>query len=410
MKAYKSAGRMKAFLFVLAILIILGALVYTQSLVSRLRNDVRDFLNFYAEVYARAASEFEGEDYSFIFEEIIQRINFPVIISNNKNSNPTAWKNVGVEPGDMSSQAIQKVEKRMRTMDKSTTPIPLTYNDILLGYIHYGDSRLIRELKWLPYIEISVVALFILIGFLGYQTIRRSEQRLIWVGMARETAHQLGTPISSLMGWIELLNEKELPSGSHEILDEMHRDIHRLEQVSARFSHISSQEHLTNINLQTILDDLVQYTQRRLPRAGKSVQVQVEGNTDVTLPLNPELLSWTLENLIKNGIDAIDRKQGRITVRVEQPEENTVIIDVTDTGKGIGSSRDRNNIFKPGFSTKKRGWGLGLSLAKRIVEEYHHGNLELAWTEPGKGTTIRMTLYCDRLQEIAGTNRREKKS
>jgi len=401
MKAYKSAGRLKAGLFIVAIALILGALIYTQSLVSRLRSDVREFLNFYAEVYAKAASEFQGEDYSFIFEQIIQRINFPIIISSKKDSNPTAWKNVGVDPGDMSAEAIERVTDRMQTMDKSTNPIPLTYNNMLLGYIHYGDSRMIRELQWLPYIEIFVVAMFILIGYLGYQTIRRSEQRLIWVGMARETAHQLGTPISSLLGWIELLNSKDLSDEMQDVVGEMRQDVNRLEQVTARFSQISSEAHLSEVNLRNILESLVEYTRRRLPQTGKSVKLQVEGDTDITLSLNTELISWTLENLIKNGIDAIDTKQGKITVQIEQPDENKVVIDVTDTGKGIGNSSDRSNIFKPGFSTKKRGWGLGLSLAKRIIEEYHHGELELAWTEPGKGTTLRITLFRDRLEDIA---------
>lgn len=400
MKAYKSAGRMKAGLFILAIAMILGALIYTQSLVSRLRSDVREFLNFYAQVYAKAASEFQGEDYSFIFEQIIQRINFPIIISSEKESKPTAWKNVNVDPGNLNPEAVAKVTERMHTMDKSTKPIPLTYNDMVLGYIHYGDSRMIRELQWLPYIEIFVVAMFILIGYLGYQTIRRSEQRLIWVGMARETAHQLGTPISSLLGWIELLNSRNLSDEMHEVVGEMRHDVHRLEQVTARFSQISSEAHLAEVNLRDILDNLVEYTRRRLPQTGKSVQLQVHGNTDITLPLNAELISWTLENLIKNGIDAIDTKQGAITVSVDHPEENTVIIDVTDTGKGITGSSDRSNIFKPGFSTKKRGWGLGLSLAKRIIEEYHRGELELAWTEPGEGSTLRIILYRDRLNEI----------
>ena len=398
MKTYRTAGRMKSVLFVLAIGIILGALIYTQSLVSRLRDEAREFLNFYADVYAKAASDFQGEDYSFIFEQIIRRINFPVIISSEKESNPTAWKNVGVSPSDMSQDAITNVTKRMNKMDQATSPIPLTFDNMILGYIHYGDSRLIRELQWLPYIEIFIVALFILIGYTGYQTIRRSEQRLIWVGMARETAHQLGTPISSLLGWIELLKDRALSDREKEIADNMRQDVHRLEQIAARFSQISSTENLVLCNLQEVLEDVVQYISKRLPQTGKSVSVRLVGDADFELPLNRELIAWTLENLIKNGIDAIDRKSGKITVETSRQAEGAVTISVTDTGRGISNPRDRKEIFKPGYSTKKRGWGLGLSLAKRIVEEYHHGKLELLHSAPNEGTTLQIILYPQQLE------------
>jgi len=400
MKTYRTAGRMKAFLFVLAIVIILGALVYTQSLVNRMRDDAREFLNFYADVYARAASDFQGEDYSFIFEQIIQRINFPIIISNEKDSRPTAWKNVGIPPSDYSEETIQKITSRMQSMDESTNPIPLTYNDLVLGYIHYGDSKLIRELQWLPIIEILVVALFILIGYTGYQTIRRSEQRLIWVGMARETAHQLGTPISSLLGWIELLQARIEDDETQSVITNMRQDVQRLEQVAARFSQISTETKLTPVNLQDVIAVVLKYIERRLPRTGKNVDLLIEGDTDMTVHMNSELISWTLENLIKNGIDAIDKKSGKITIRCESPDPETLNIDVIDTGKGIQDGKDRKNIFKPGYSTKKRGWGLGLSLAKRIVEEYHHGRLELVNSVPDEGTQIRISLNPKQLASL----------
>jgi len=399
MKAYRSAGRMKALLFILGILIILGALIYTQSLVNRMRDEARSFLHFYADVYAKAASDFEGEDYSFVFEQIIRRINFPIIISSQRDSQPTMWKNIGISPDSASAGVREKIRSRMEEMDQSSDPIPLTYDDIVLGYIHYGDSRLIRELQWLPYIEIMVVALFIFIGFTGYQTIRKSEQRLLWVGMARETAHQLGTPISSLLGWIELAEETDLPPQVREITGHMRQDVRRLEQIAARFSQISSTTRLTEVELRKVLDEVLGYIQRRLPQTGKRVQLEVEGETNITVPLNPELLGWALENLIKNGIDAIEKDSGTITIRCKTRNHHQVIIDVVDTGKGIANQSDRSNLFKPGFSTKKRGWGLGLSLAKRIVEEQHNGKLEVAETTPGEGTTMRITLNRHKLQE-----------
>lgn len=404
MRPYRSAGRVKALLFILGIVIILGALLYTNSLVNRMRNESREFLNFYADVYAKAASDFQGEDYSFVFEQIIQRITFPIIISSNPDGNPTMWKNVGI-PGDSTGSAvINKVTARMEKMDESHKPIPLTYDDIVLGYIHYGDSQLIRELRWLPYVEILVVALFILIGYTGYQTIRRSEQRLIWIGMARETAHQLGTPISSLLGWIELMEEQDLPEKTRQITGQMRQDVHRLEQIAARFSQISSAPDLEPIPLGEVISEVVRYIKRRLPRSGKSVQLNVEGATDQVILLNQELLGWTLENLIKNGVDAIENQSGTITIRCEARDDD-IFIDVIDTGRGIPGGSDRSNVFKPGYSTKKRGWGLGLSLAKRIVEEYHKGKLEVAESTPGKGTTMRITLNRRKLEELRPENK-----
>jgi len=390
---------MKAILFLLAIFIILGALIYTQSLVSRLRDDIREYLNFYVDVYAESASDFGSSDSRFFLEEIIRRINFPIIISSDKDANPTAWKNIGISPTNVTKQILAEVTSRMQKMDESHEPIPMQFQELTIGYIHYGDSRIIRELQWLPYIEILVVAMFLLIAYTGYQTIRRSEQRLIWVGMARETAHQLGTPISSLLGWIALLREQALSRRAEDVIGHMRRDVRRLEQITERFSHISSKEGFEDVPLETVIGEVVGYISKRLPHYNKSVSLEVRGDTDVRLPLNKELMEWALENLIKNGIDAIEGKTGTIQVVVTDRDENTVSIDVIDSGRGIGDHTRKTNIFKPGFSTKKRGWGLGLSLTKRIVEEHHRGRLELV-SSSGTGTTIRITLFRNKLSSL----------
>ncbi|MFO7875456.1 MAG: HAMP domain-containing sensor histidine kinase [Desulfovermiculus sp.] len=182
----------------------------------------------------------------------------------------------------------------------------------------------------------------------------------------------------------------------------MRQDVNRLEQVAARFSQISTTTKFTEVNLREVLDAVLKYIERRLPRTGKNVDLRVEGNPDVVVCMNAELIAWTLENLIKNGIDAIEKKSGEITIRCENPDPETLTIDVLDTGKGIPEGNDQKNIFKPGFSTKKRGWGLGLSLAKRIVEEQHHGKLELVDSVPGEGTQIRISLNP---RQLASTHR-----
>jgi len=281
MNSYQSAGRIKAIFFIFGIILVLGALVYTQSLVNRLRDDVREYLNFYADVFAEEATDFNNTDSEFLFEEIIQGIDLPLIISSQKFSAPNAWKNIGIPPGSPSEEQLEEILEIMGEMDEANEPIPLLFEDIVLGYIHYGDSQVIKELQWLPYIEIAVVALFIFIGFTGYQTIRKSEQRLLWIGMARETAHQLGTPISSLLGWAALLNEKELSEDFQDIVSSMQQDIHRLEQVASRFSEISGREHFVKTNLQDIIDKVVQYMQRRLPQTGKNISLELTGSADM---------------------------------------------------------------------------------------------------------------------------------
>lgn len=393
MNSYKSAGRLKAIFFILGIILVLSALVYTQSLVNRLRDDIREYLNFYADVFAEEATDFNNTDSEFLFEEIIQGIDLPLIISSQKFSAPNAWKNIGIPPGNPNEEQLEEILEIMSEMDEANEPIPLLFEDIVLGYIHYGDSQVIKELQWLPYIEIAVVALFIFIGFTGYQTIRKSEQRLLWIGMARETAHQLGTPISSLLGWTALLNEKELSEDFQEIVSSMQQDIHRLEQIASRFSEISGREHFVEANLQEIINNVVHYMQRRLPQTGKNISLKLTGSADMQLPLNPDLLAWALENIIKNGVDAIERQSGTIHIHIHEPDSSKLYIDIEDTGKGIETQKDWDKIFKPGYTTKKRGWGLGLSLVRRIIEEYHNGSVTVIQSAEGKGTIIRITLF-----------------
>ncbi len=400
MKSFHSAGRLKAIFFVLGILLVLGALIYTQSLVNRLRDDVREYLNFYADVFAEEATDFDNTDSSFLFEEIVQRIDLPLIISGQKYSAPNAWKNIGIPPGKPSEEELAKILDIMQEMDEANEPIPLIFEDIVLGYIHYGDSKVIRELQWLPYIEIAVVALFIFIGFTGYQTIRKSEQRLLWIGMARETAHQLGTPISSLLGWTALLKEKKLSDDSQGIVSNMQQDIHRLEKVASRFSEISGTEHLEVSSLEKIISNVVTYMKRRLPQTGKNIELTVKGDTDLQIPLNPDLMEWALENMIKNGVDAIEGQDGEIMIHVRQPNQSIVQIDIIDTGKGIESQQNWDKIFKPGYTTKKRGWGLGLSLVRRIIEEYHGGEVKVMHSAAGEGTTIRVSLSLQTLYKL----------
>ena len=397
---YRGAGRFKGFLFISAILIILALLWYTQKIVNGLRNEARQILLFYTKLYARAASESSDSDLSFIFEHIIQGTDFPIILCD-ENFAPTTWKGIDIPPDSANSPTARaQVQKIMASMREEIDPIPLNYVDPqtgqsrVLNYLIYGDSKLIKQLQLLPYAEIVVAGMFILVGFWGFNSIRRNEQRLIWVGMAKETAHQLGTPISSLLGWIELLRSKT--SNGDGTLNEMQRDVERLTKVASRFSQIGSQTDLKEQDLAPILEDIIKYFRRRLPQMGKEVQLEfINANPADIRPVavNRDLFEWVLENLIKNSLDAIEKPKGEIILELKPitGDRHRIALDIRDNGRGIEPAV-RKNIFKPGFSTKKRGWGLGLSLAKRIIEDYHHGKLFLKETRLSEGSTMRIVL------------------
>jgi len=383
---YHHSNIIKRLLLLGALVVILVLLTYTQKIVSRLREDSTNYVRFYAKVHVKAVTDQDTRAFDFIFDELIQGIPFPMIISSQPDSLPTSWRGLDIrsdDPADIQREVMQY----MRVMDKTYPPIPLEYEDRILGYIHYGDTRQIRQLRMLPYIEIAVVGLFVLLAYIGFQVIRSSEKRSIWVGMAKETAHQLGTPLSSMMGWIELLKAKHNQS---EELREMSNDLQRLEKVSSRFSKIGSRPAFRTIAITPIIHDAVLYYRKRLPQLGAQLRLEFRSDNDYYASLNSDLFSWTIENLIRNAIDAVPPQNGKITITTSLVKNDQFIaVDVCDNGRGI-TKKNRHNIFKPGYSTKKRGWGLGLSLAKRIIEEYHHGKIFVLESKPFERTVLRI--------------------
>ena len=389
---YRLKGKFKGLLFICAILIIILLLLHSQRIVNQLRTESRNILQFYANLYASAASEETSSNLNFIFEEIILRTNFP-IIQTDPESNPIAWKGIEIESNDQSPAAIGKVKGMVEVMRHDSDPIPLKYQEIMLGYLYYGDSKLIRQLQMLPYIGIAVVGLFVLISYLGFRSIQRSEQQFIWVGMSKETAHQIGTPLSSLMGWLELLKSKVGDKDSLKNLGEMEKDIERLNRVAARFSQIGSKADLKEEKIASIISDVVRYFKTRLPQGGKRVKIVENYHVNSTVALNKDLFEWVIENLLKNAIDAIEKDVGRIEINLNELKNgrHRVCIDISDNGRGIDAKR-KSEVFKPGYSTKKRGWGLGLSLAKRIIDQYHGGKLTVKESKTHQGTTMRILL------------------
>jgi len=390
---YKRKGSFKGFLFVLGLAIIAVILLYTQHLVNLLQNNSEDYLKFRLKVFEENINNpNNNSELGFFFTEVIQGTDFPIILTDTL-LNPQSCKNVSPEIDTLRS-FTPEIEKKLREMinemDEENPPIPIKYQGTTLNLYHFGESPVIMQLRWLPYLEIGAALIFILIGYIGFSRIKKSEERYIWVGMAKETAHQLGTPLSSIQGWIEIL--KSNPPDRLQALNEIEIDSNRLNKVAARFSQIGSFPTFKEKNIVEVLQNIVQYFQKRLPQFDKKLYIDLIYEASPVLKINTELFEWVIENLIKNAVDAVSDQQGKIAVKLSKSiDQKFIFIDVSDTGKGI-NQRDKTNIFKPGFSSKKRGWGLGLSLAKRIIEEYHKGKLYLKESRPGEGSVFRIVL------------------
>ncbi len=390
----------KIFLIIIAIIIAGGTLFYTQNLVQQLQERERQIAQLYAKgiEYVANASQTDA-DLTFLFDNIIKPIDFPLILTDANNdvninvkSDIKNVRNVKYDQSLSKDELEKFFKEKIKKMDAIHPPIVVTYNDsIIINEIHYGDSDLIQKLKFYPYLQIFIASLFIIVGYLGFSNIKRSEQSNIWVGMAKETAHQFGTPISSLMGWIEILkiNYKE-PDKVLDVAEEITSDVEKLNKITHRFSKIGATPEIKDKIIFDEIMKVVEYFQRRLPQSGKKVELKVQGDKHAAAAVNSELFEWVIENLIKNSLDAIDHKEGEISINV-MDFKHKVEVDVTDNGKGIDIKR-RKDVFRPGYSTKRRGWGLGLSLSKRIIEVYHSGKIMVKNSAPGEGTTFKIIL------------------
>ena len=387
MRLYRHAGNIKAGLFTLGVILVICLLAYTQILVNELRKDNREIVRLYAGLIANVVKDDNDANLDFIFENIIKKVKFP-LIQTDTDHNPQMWKNL-----PSSIQTDDARIKFMKMADRYNEPIPLTYSDskvgeITFGYLHYGDSAMVEKLRLWSYIEIIAIGLFIFLGFSGFSFIRNNEKKHIWVGMARETAHQLGTPVSALMGWVDWL--KNHPDKTKEIIPEMEADLQRLEQIGRRFSKMGSKSDFEELDLSERVEKIVNYLTKRLPSIGKKVKLVNDIQPGIFIRANGSLLAWSIENIIRNGIDAIEREDGMISISLKKDVDG-IKIRIEDNGKGI-PKKDWKNIFRPGFSTKQTGWGLGLSLSSRIVEEIHGGSLKVISSSFDTGTIIEISL------------------
>ncbi len=387
MKYYRHTGNIKTALFIIGIFLVIGLLTYTNILINELRSDNSSIVRVYAEIIANAIKDENDKNLDFIFDNIIKKVQFPIIQTNLDNI-PQMWKNLPESVDDSISR-----HKLLLAMGEINNPIPLVYkvdrsDEIIFGYLHYGDSVLITKLQWWTYIEIFSIGLFIFLGFTGFSFIRNNEKRHIWVGMARETAHQLGTPVSALLGWVDLIQDS--PEKVEEMIPEIKLDLKRLEQINRRFSNMGSTPELVNTDLSENLERVVNYLNRRMPSLGKKVTLINDLESGIFFPANSSLLAWSIENIVINSIDSIDNDRGLVDISLKKIDDR-IIIRIKDNGRGI-PKKDWRNIFRPGFSTKATGWGLGLSLSSRIIQDIHHGKIKVVESTQNKGTLIEITL------------------
>lgn len=318
---------------------------------------------------------------SFISETVMNTAAVPVIFTDSTGTQVVEFSNID-------STAINNPEKllaRIAAMDAANPPIRISLAGRGINLIHFEESRVITQLRYYPYVQLIIIGLFLLVSYALFSLFRNAEQNQVWVGMAKETAHQLGTPLSSLMAWMEILKS----SGTDpSMVNEMKKDVDRLEVITERFSKIGSATELVPEKIYHVLRATVLYLRPRLP-GRVLIEVEPPADLELSVPLNRALFSWVLENLIRNAVDAMEG-EGRLTISLQRDGE-VVHIDLSDTGKGI-PARQHKRVFQPGFTTKKRGWGLGLSLSKRIIDSYHDGRIMVKRSAPGKGTTFRISL------------------
>lgn len=376
---YDSRQRLKFVFIFTAILIAIASLVVSDMLIKDLAQEERQKMEVWAEATRLTASKNTAEDLSLVLKILEGNTTIPVVLCNDKDSIMFV-KNINFpENNDVEEFKKAKVKEL-----KSKNTIVIDMEDGTFQYVYYDDSIILKRLLIYPYAQLTVVFVFIVIAFLALASTKKAEQNKVWVGLSKETAHQLGTPISSLIAWVEYLRTKDIDPS---LLNEMEKDVKRLETIAERFSKIGSNPDPVPVDINNSIRSALSYMSTRISAKVKIYTHLTDGPVPVLM--NDSLFAWVIENLTKNAVDAMEG-QGEITFQVEE-RDKVVRIDVTDTGKGIAKSKFKT-VFNPGYTTKKRGWGLGLSLVKRIIESYHGGKIFVKNSEVGKGTTFRIEL------------------
>jgi len=398
---HQQKKRWKYSLIAFAIVIVSGSLFYTSYLVRNISRSERTRAQIWAMSQIQMVTADDNDFLPYVIA-VRDSVSVPAIVTDEQGDilftkGLDTTKTTIKIPNELIDKKKPKTYDpgyfagELQTMKAQHEPIKMLVNSAgggkALQYVYYKDSFLLTQLKYFPYVQLSVIAIFLIMAYTAFSSSRRSEQNQVWVGLAKETAHQLGTPISSLMAWIELIKDK-YDAGDDSLMAEMENDVKRLEIVADRFSKIGSKPQLEPYSVYEVVDDFVNYFRVRV---SNKIHFEVKGNRALIAGLNIPLFDWVIENLLKNAVNAIEGL-GSITVEISGSKaKKQVFIDVIDTGKGIPRSKFAT-VFQPGYTTRKRGWGLGLSLTKRIVENYHDGQIFVRDSEIGKGTIFRIIL------------------
>ncbi len=383
--------RVKILLVFAAVVIAMASLVVSHILIRDLAMEEHNKMEVWAEAMRTLNRADENTDINLVLKVINGNNTIPVIVLDS-NGNVQAYRNIDIKDCENAEDTMRFVQYMGRKLMREDRDIRIAIDDSntdsisSADYINvcYDDSVMLRRLASYPYIQLGVVMIFVVIAIFALLTSKRAEQNKVWVGLSKETAHQLGTPISSLMAWVEILKETY---PDDDLIPEMNKDVKRLQLIADRFSKIGSLPEPVDTDLKEVMEHVIDYMDRRTSNKVKMVRDFPEG--DIVVKINASLFEWVIENLSKNAVDAMGG-EGTITLRIFE-EPTKAVIEVADTGKGI-RKKDIRNVFRPGFTTKKRGWGLGLSLAKRIIEEYHKGKIWVKSSEVGVGTTFRIEL------------------
>ncbi len=390
--------QIKLILIAIALSIVVIILIFSNLLVNELVQREKQSIQFYADIYRRYTNpNTNTEDIDFLVNKMSNLIKFPIIMTDEKDNPIFPFEsyslNIQFNPKWTTNEKREYLKSFIKRMKSEYEPIVI-FDDtgMVFAKFYYTHSSLIDEFKYFPLIEIFIAISFVTLAYIAFNYLRRSEESKLWVGMAKEAAHQLGTPLSSLLAWIEILqSNSEEQIQKDEVLREMGNDLNRLKTISERFSKIGSNPEMKRANLVHIIDEIIDYFERRVPHLGKKIAlIRDYPQKTIFVDVNPVLFSWVIENLLKNSFESIESEKGFVKITIQQTKRK-IFIQITDNGRGM-TAKQRRYAFQPGFTTKKRGWGIGLTFCKRIIEDYHKSKIYIKDTNVGKGTTFAIEL------------------
>ncbi|SHM59351.1 Signal transduction histidine kinase [Cyclobacterium lianum] len=379
---YQNRGKVKWAVFAFSVIIGLGSIYYTNTLVEELKIREKRQVDLYAEALEYASVN--SDNLTFIFQVIIQENKSIPVITVNAEGEPIEYKNINFKKNSTEAEQRQQLLDELETMRGLYDPIRLTDE----AFIFYRNSDLLTRLQYYPYVQLSVILVFGILAYAFFNQSKVAEQNRLWAGLTKETAHQLGTPLASLMAWIDYLKNSPVYDENQEVIVEIEKDIKKLTMVTERFSNIGSSPVIRPENVHQVIGDAINYLR---PRLSSKVSIELNSHAEhIYAQMNRSLFEWVIENICKNAVDAM-KGQGAIRINIVKESEKFVLVDINDTGKGI-EKKMFAKVFNPGFTTRQRGWGLGLTLAKRIIEGYHKGRIFVSSSELGKGSTFRIVL------------------